>query len=102
MRAKVRGSTSSEFFACPSCGAEVRVGSSRCFRCQPQRSWEQDEACDGLDLPDSEEDWDYEDFVRREFDAGGRPPGTVRIRPIWVVVAVGLVLVMLWTAVARA
>lgn len=94
-------SGSAEFYLCPQCGSEVRVGSRRCFTCQPQRSWEQDDSCDGLDLPDSDADWDYQDFVRREFGEGGRAPGRNRPHYLWAVVAGGLVIVLLWLTLAH-
>ena len=81
-----------DFFLCPGCGREVRVGALRCFHCQPRKSWEQDTRLDGLDLPDDDEDWDYEDFLVRE--SGGNR-GT-RVRGLWVGVAVVLVLVLAW------
>lgn len=96
-----RQSAHAEFYICPQCGSEVRVGSKRCFHCQPQRSWEQDGSCDGLDLADSDEDWDYADFVRREFDEGGQAPGGRHLHYLWAVVAGGLVIVMLWLTLAH-
>ncbi len=59
-------------YICPFCESEVRVG-TLCAKCKKadakskkgKRSWEQDESSDGLDLPD--EDFDYNDFVAREF-----------------------------------
>ena len=39
-----------DWYACPGCGAEVRVGSRGCPQCSG-KSWEQDEYLDGLDLP---------------------------------------------------
>ncbi len=79
-----------DFYICPECGAEVRVGSKGCAKCasqqatkrwddepeekprRPRKPWEQDEAHDGLDLP--EDDFDYDDFVEREFGRGPRRP----------------------------
>jgi hypothetical protein len=68
-------------YQCPFCGAEATVGRP-CPGCAPKlarqarqrppagpRPWEQDEVHDGLDLPD--EDFDYDEFVAREF---GRAP----------------------------
>ncbi|MDP6208962.1 MAG: hypothetical protein QGG01_11670, partial [Roseibacillus sp.] len=67
-------------YMCPTCGVEVKVGTgcpgcgrdtrtrkrNKSARTPPRRrSWEQDDTHDGLDLPD--EDFDYEDFVAREF-----------------------------------
>ncbi|MCH2062901.1 MAG: hypothetical protein MK194_04155 [Roseibacillus sp.] len=92
----------SDCYICPTCGAEVKVGVAcpgcgggtrkrkrkKKARTPPRRrSWEQDEAHDGLDLPD--EEFDYEDFVAREF--GHRTSKAIRIRWYWVVTAVALV-----------
>ena len=64
-------------YRCPFCDREVRVGKP-CPGCakkiQPPRPakskpWHQDASADGLDLPD--EDFDYDEFVAREF---GRTP----------------------------
>ncbi len=71
-----------DYFICPDCGAEVRVGSRGCTRCASERatktwdtrkSWEQDEAYDGTGLP--EEDFDYESFLDEEFGGGKRRTG---------------------------
>ena len=56
-----------------------------------RRSWEQDDTHDGLDLPD--EEFDYEDFVAREF--GHRASKAIRIRWYWVVTAVLLAITLL-------
>lgn len=77
-----------DFYICPECGAEVRVGSKGCAKCasqqatkkwdddaeakprRPKKSWEQDEVYDGLDLP--EDEFDYDEFIEREFRGGRR------------------------------
>ncbi len=92
----VEESANADFYLCPKCGREVRVGSNRCLHCEPKRSWEQDDGCDGLDLADSDEDWDYDDFIRREFSEGGRPAGEGHLCWPWIAVGLGLVFVMLW------
>ncbi len=61
-----------DYFICPDCGAEVRVGSRGCTRCD-RKPWEQDEAYDGTGLP--EEDFDYESFLDEEFGGGKRRTG---------------------------
>ena len=63
-------------YRCPFCDHQVRVGEN-CPGCaqkkraprRVRKSWEQDHSADGLDLPD--EDFDYDEFVAREF---GRAP----------------------------
>lgn len=61
-----------DWFACPSCGAEVQVGSRGCSRCTKNapKSWAEEPHLDGVSLPDDPDDFDYNDFVDREF---GRP-----------------------------
>ncbi|MBK1833325.1 hypothetical protein [Roseibacillus ishigakijimensis] len=90
-----------DYYLCPDCGAEVAVGSSGCRACGPRkvaqcmgrkkkqarkkRSWEQDSASDGLDLP-GDDDFDYEDYVAREF--GGKPHRRVGLAWYWWLTAV--------------
>ena len=98
-----------EFYLCPECGADVPVGSEGCKACGPRkvahkmrrkkqkaarkkRSWEQDSTYDGLGLPD--EDFDYEDYVDREF--GGKPHKRIGIAWYWWLTAVVLLGAMLW------
>ena len=85
-----------DYFICPDCGAEVRVGSRGCTRCASERAtkswgkrkpWEQDETHDGLDLPD--EEFNYEDFLNEEF-GGGRKKSALD----WVWWTTALVLVI--------
>lgn len=94
-----------ESYICPTCGSEVRVG-EKCPGCAPKRkkqrrakagaprkrSWEQDEAYDGLSLPD--EDFDYDDFVAREFGSERvKPPG---LKWYWWVTGLVLLVLMGW------
>jgi hypothetical protein len=94
-------------YLCPGCDKEVRVGSRSCPHCNPpakrrkrrqsaasgsKRSWEHDSSHDGLDLPD--EDFDYDDFVAREF--GHKPHRKTGIKWYWWLTAVAvLVLIVL-------
>lgn len=96
-------------YLCPGCDKEVAVGSRSCPHCNPnpprkrrerskaaatgrtKRSWEQDKSADGLDLPD--EDFDYDDFVAREF--GGKPHRRIGIKWYWWVTALVLVVLMI-------
>ncbi len=106
-------------YICPSCGDEVRVGrpcqvcskssraaESRGSKARPRgrkrprppvrRSWEQDEEHDGLDLPD--DDFDYDDFVAREFGGCGRR-GLIRVRWYWWITALSLVVILILLSV---
>lgn len=74
-------------YICPTCDSEVIVGKS-CRVCsknsKPQKKkkkaqknlvkkpWEQNKIYDGLDLPD--DNFDYDDFVEREFGNSDQPP----------------------------
>ena len=99
-----------DFWICPGCGAEVRVGGAGCPRCLPpggrpsrharqrtdqreRHSWEQDQRLDGLDLPD--DDFNYDDFVAREF--GKAPHRRMRIRWYWWATAIVLLMLMIST-----
>ena len=83
-----------DYYACPGCGAEVRVGSRGCPKCADKpRSWEQDEYLDGSDLPD--EDFDYNDFVRREFGKGPSRLKPRGLRWYWWLTALLLLALML-------
>ena len=65
--------------ACPECGACHNTG------------WKEDaDVYDGLDLPGC--DFDYDDFVKKEFSGGTRRP---HIPAIWWVTGVVLLLVLL-------
>lgn len=97
-----------DYFICPDCGAEVRVGSRGCARCASDRatkawdksnsslksqskpkSWSQDEVYDGLDLP--EEDFDYDAFLEEEFGGGKRKS---RLHRVWWLTAVVLLVAL--------
>jgi hypothetical protein len=71
---------------CPVCGEDVPRGSLACPECGADHNsgWRPGaDLHDGLDLP--EEQFDYDEFVRREFGSGAKPAG---IRPIWWVTAI--------------
>jgi hypothetical protein len=96
-------------YICPGCGAEVRIGPVGCPRCSSgaqkplrgeqrpsdrgpaRQSWEQDPAYDGVDLP--HDDFDYDDFIKREFKQGGAEKGGLAIK--WRLVALILLICML-------
>jgi hypothetical protein len=81
-------------YVCPFCETEVRVGKP-CSGCakkaRPKKKpWEQDPAADGLDLPS--DDFDYNDFVAREFGKG--PHRHSGLRWYWWALAVMVLLGM--------
>src|SRR3954464_1260908 len=69
---------------CPVCGEDVPRGSLACPECGADHNsgWRIDSA-DGLDLPD--DDFDYDEFVGREFSSGPKPAG---IKMIWWITAI--------------
>lgn len=73
---------------CPNCGAEVPPKARACPECgaDEQTGWSEAASADGLDLPD--ENFDYDDFVKREF--GGKSPVPRGIQWYWWVVALVL------------
>ncbi len=75
---------------CPNCGAEVPPDARACPQCgsDEQTGWSEAAETDGLDLPD--EKFDYDDFVKREFEKEpARPRG---LHWFWWVVAILLLL----------
>ena len=76
---------------CPVCGEDVPRGALACPECGADHNsgWREDAASyDGLDLPD--DNFDYDDFVRREFASKIRPPG---ITAVWWITAIVIVAV---------
>lgn len=57
---------------CPNCGADVSPNAKACPECgaDSETGWSESAATDGLGLPDNE--FDYDDFVAREFGEGKR------------------------------
>ena len=70
---------------CPNCGAEVPPDARACPECgsDEQTGWSETAKTEGLDLP--EEEFDYDDFVKREFsDPSPVPRG---IHWVWWIIA---------------
>jgi hypothetical protein len=74
---------------CPNCGADVPPGAKACPECgaDEQTGWSDEARYDGLDLPEA--NFDYDDYVKREF--GGASPKPRGIHWIWWLVAIALV-----------
>ncbi len=72
---------------CPNCGADVPTGAKACSECgsDERTGWAADAYAGSLSLPD--EDFDYKDFCKREFDET-KPVKPEGVRWIWWVVAV--------------
>ena len=79
---------------CPNCGAEVPRNAKACPECgsDDQTGWLEEARVDGLDLPDG--NFDYDDFVKREFGKEGpRPRG---ISQFWWVIGILLLAAILF------
>lgn len=61
-----------DYFVCPHCGEEVEVGARVCPNCgsDDRTGWAEDADKWGAGIPSGyaeDEDFDYEEFIRREF-----------------------------------
>lgn len=99
-----------DWYACPTCGDEVRVGSAGCRKCRPESAGPQDrekaggaegEWPDGLDLPEAEEEFDYEEWKKREFGSAAKVKPHHLPWKYWLA-GVLLLLAMTWTLVVVA
>jgi hypothetical protein len=74
---------------CPNCGAGVPARAKACPECgaDEQTGWSEDAYASGLNLP--EENFDYDDFVKREL-GGKKSPVPRGIRWYWWVAAVAV------------
>ena len=86
-------------YRCPFCDCEVQVGKPcpGCAKKQKPRkkpakkSWEQDHSAAGLNLPD--DDFDYDEFVSREF--GKAPHRTLGVKWYWWLLGVAVLAAMI-------
>ena len=79
---------------CPQCGAEVPPRAKACPGCgsDEKTGWSDEARGNAADLPD--DNFDYDDFVQREF--GGATPKPRGISWLWWCVAVALLLIFLF------
>lgn len=77
---------------CPVCGESVPPRALACPECGADHNsgWKED-YLDGVDLPD--EEFDYDDFVAKEFGPGSKKS---RLHPIWWISALLLLLALAW------
>ena len=76
---------------CPVCGEAVPLKALACPECgaDHQSGWREDaESYDGLDLPEA--DFNYEEFVAKEF---GGPSKFAGLKPIWWITGIVLLIV---------
>ncbi len=79
---------------CPNCGADVPSNAKACPECgaDERTGWSEEAGSGGLDLP--EENFDYSDFVKREFGKGKAVPRGIYW--FWWLVAVFLIGALIW------
>ena len=84
---------------CPNCGADVPRGAKACPECgsDDQTGWSEKAATDHLGLPDDE--FDYDEFVKRELSA--KPAGPPRVRWYWWVALAAILLAFLIPLILR-
>ena len=81
---------------CPICGADVPPKAKACPECgaDEKTGWSEEANASGLDLPD--EDFNYEEFVKREFSGGKKSFVPQGLHWFWWVVAAILLASILW------
>lgn len=79
---------------CPQCGAEVPPKAKACPECGSceETGWSEAARSSGLGLPD--EDFDYDEFVEREFGRKSQSPKPYGISWFWWVVAILVLIAM--------
>ena len=84
---------------CPNCGANVPRDAKACPECgsDEQTGWSEETHVDGIDLPD--DNFDYDDFVKREFE--GKTPVPRGMHWFWWLVAVIILGAFAWMWVRR-
>jgi uncharacterized membrane protein YvbJ len=84
---------------CPNCGAEVPRQAKACPECgsDEKTGWSEKAATDHLGLPD--EEFDYNEFTRREF--GAKKSGLQTIAWYWWLAALGLLLAFVLPFILR-
>lgn len=81
---------------CPNCGADVPRNARACPECGSceKTGWSEEASASGLDLPGADDEFNYDDFVKREFgDGEPRPRG---ISWFWWVAGLIVVTVLLY------
>jgi len=73
-----------DHFICPHCGAEVKAGARACPECgsDAETGWSEDADKWAGDLPTGygqDDEFDYDEFVRREFGGRRRLPSALLV-----------------------
>lgn len=81
---------------CPNCGAQIPRNAKACPECgsDEETGWSDEAHASGLDLPD--ENFDYEEFVRREFQEKQIDPRPSGISWFWWLVTALVLAGFVW------
>jgi hypothetical protein len=83
---------------CPVCGEDVPRRALACPQCGSDHNtgWKEDAyTYDGLDLPDDPDEFNYDEFVQKEFGPRSLPTG---YSPFWWLIAVVLLVMLVLLA----
>ncbi len=93
-----------DYFICPCCGAKVRTGAKFCRECgaSDEFGWDEDGHWWDDELPTGyaeEDDFDYDEFVEREFPGQAKGWSRHRVKKVvfTVVIIVVCVALLIWT-----
>lgn len=90
-----------DYFRCPHCGARVRKGAPACPKCgsDEETGWSENAQSWAADVPagyGEEDDFDYDEFLAREFPGHGtRPARGSGLKWFWRVAAALLCLAII-------
>lgn len=82
------------YFVCPNCGGEVRIGAPGCPHCgsDDKTGWKEDahdvQAYGGYA---GDPDFDYDEFVRKEFGGGDSNGNRISPKKLLITIAVSLI-----------
>ena len=83
---------------CPNCGAAISLNAAACPECgtDEETGWYDDAHVQDLSLPD--EDFDYDEFIEREFDEDKLEVIPQSLHWFWWLVGIGLIgaLIYMW------
>ena len=80
---------------CDHCGADIPPNAAACPECgADEHSGWTDHGHQGLNLPD--EDFNYDEFISREFDEGKKAVVPQGLHWFWWIVGLGLVAALIW------
>ena len=93
---KQKSRRSSEFFNCPHCGAPVPCGALACRACgsDAQTGWKENADVWEADIPTgyaTDDEFDYDDYIRREFSSQGERSPRKELKNWPVLIAVALI-----------